>query len=402
MMRRTAYRHGDMRESRAGCARSAASRAKALVAIALSLAGAATERVAADDMHGYTMRSGLQFSVPVRMRPVAAPADLGSDAQLVEHVFSDGSAQPLQLFVVSSPAHARALPPDSNSVRREFAAGFAAGAKQVMNRLELHNVTPRAYEPTRGAFAVELSATGPSRARMMLDEPDDGPVWAEVRKSGEDANALRCFLTQLLGGAKAVTAAQLRANSSTAAERCGAPLQRIERFVGSVDAAAFAPSAVSLSSVAFFTRFATVTFYATAPAERVADVRALAAVLWSTTSVADAAPLDAPGTSVESARLIGIAFGSLLSILTLGGGLAWAITRWRHVAATTAVRIAFIALNAVVLLRLVLSHEMPAAAWVQLSVYVLSSVTLYRPITRWIAARSPALPAERPATGQQP
>ena len=404
MKRRTADVHGNMRAIHAPCARTARSRVNVLSA-ALLLTGALTEPVAADDMRGYTTRSGLQFSVPARMQPAAAPAGLDTDTQLVEQVFSDGSAQPLQLFVVSSPARTQAvLPPDSQNVRREFADGFAAGAKQVLNRLELRNVTPRAYEPARGAFAVELKATGRARARMMLDEPDDGPVWAEVRKSGQDPNALRCFLTQLLGGAKAVTAVQLRANSSIAAERCGAPLQRIERFVASVDATAFAPSAVSLSSVAFFTRFATVTFYATGPSERVADVRALAAVLWSTTSVPDDARLNASGPSLDSARLIGIALGSLLSILTLGGGLAWAISRWRHVAAGTAVRITLIALNAVnalVLLRLALSHELPAAGWVQLGVYVLGSLVLYRPITRWIATRSPASPPQRPETGQQ-
>ena len=400
MMRRTTYLFCNLRAIRAPRAPASVLSVMAL-AVTLLLAGTVTERVAADDMHGYATRSGLQFSVPVRMRPAAAPAGLGSDSQRVEHVFSDGSSQPLQLLVVSSPARTQVLPPDSDNVRREFADGFAAGAQQVLSKLELRDVTPRAYEPARGAFAVELSATGPSRARMMLDAAADGPVWAEVRKSGEDPNALRCFLTQLLGGAKAVAAAQLRANSSIAAERCGTQLQRIERFVGSVDATAFAPSAVSLSSVAFFTRFATVTFYATAPAERIADVRALAAVLWSTTSVTDDVRVDVSGTPLDSAQLIGITLGSLLSILTLGGGLAWAITRWRHVAAATAVRITFSTLNALLLLRLALSHEMPAAAWVQLGAYLLSSVALYRPITRWLAARSSAPPPERPATGQQ-
>jgi hypothetical protein len=71
------------------------------------------------------------------------------------------------------------------------------------------------------------------------------------------------------------------------------------------------------------------------------------------------------------------------------------------VAAATAVRITLIALNALVLLRLALSHEMPASGWVQLGVYVLGSLVLYRPITRWIATRSPASPPQRPATGQQ-
>ena len=400
-MRRTAYLSGNLRGIHAPGTRTASSRVKTL-SVALFLAGVLTEHVAADDMHGYTTRSGLQFSVPVRMQPTAAPAGLDTDTQLVERVFSDGSARPLQLFVVNSPVRTQlVLPPDSPKVRREFADGFAAGAKQVLNRLELRDVTPRAYEPARGAFAVELNATGASRAHMMLDEPDDGPVWAEVRKSGQSPNALRCFLTQLLGGAKSVTAAQLRANSSTAAERCGASQQRIERFVAGVDATAFAPSAVSLSSVAFFTRFATVTFYATGPSERVADVRALAAVLWSTTSVPNDARLNASGPSLDSARLIGIALGSLLSILTLGAGLAWTITRWRHVAAATAVRIALTAVNALVLLRLALSHELPASGWVQLGVYVLGSLVLYRPITRWITRRNSAPPPQRPATGQQ-
>jgi hypothetical protein len=378
------------------------------MAIGLAMTASRPTRGAAQATQTFTTKPGVQFSLPASMRPRPVPAALGDSGHVVEQVFADDGASPLQLFVVSSPRRPdHVLPPNTEQVRRDFANGFVAGARPLLKTFELQNVTPGNYDPTRGAFALQLSASGPSPAHRMLSEMDDGPVWAQVRTSGEDATLLRCFMTQLLGGANFVDEAKLRANSKPAAQRCGVPVQRIERFLANVDRAAFGPTAISLTAVAIFTRSATVSFYALAASERKQAVAALATLLWSTASVpveARLASSDDPLSSpLTSGRMIGIVIGSFVAMLTLGGALAWSLFKWLHLSARTAVGAAFLALNALALLGLVLSREGTSVRhWMQLAGYVLSAAVLYRPITKWVAARQRAPAPEPPSADPQP
>jgi Flp pilus assembly pilin Flp len=363
------------------------------------VAGAAQQPVA------YTTLSGLSFSVPSILHPTPVPRSLDGPWQLVEHVFSDAGAEPLQLFVVSSPARAgELLPPDTEAVRQDYARGVVTGASRVWKTLELHDVSAGDYDPTRGAFVLKLRARGPSRAKRMLDEPDQGPVWTEVRKAGHDPTLLRCFLSQLLAGEKFVDEARTRNRAASVAQRCGVSQERLMRFAQSAGASEFAPSVSSLSAIAFFTRSATVTFYVLAAGAREREGDALAATLWSGVAVAPEARLpvslldELPGSPASDGRLLGVAFGSLLSILSLGGLLAWGCFKWLRVSAAKAVGIALSALNALALLGFVVGHAVSATAWVQLASYLLGSALFYRPLTKWLAARrsGPAHPAPAP------
>jgi hypothetical protein len=370
----------------------------AVLLLALSAAPGSLAR--AQPAPSYQTRSGLAFTPPSTLHAVAVPAALSGKAQTVEYAFSDASEAPLQLFVVSAPLDPDVvLPADSASAREQYAQGFSDGARALLPQaVALQPLTAAAYDPTRGAIALTLQAVGPSRAHMLLVEPEGGPVWREVRARGEDPSLLRCFLTRLLDGENSLAEARLQGNAAAAAERCGVPRARIERFIASAGAASFAPSSTRIDVLAFLMRSSVVAFYVAAPDARAQDVAAVAAALWSTTSPPAALRLDAalfdaaPGSAWSQGRLLGFVLGAFCALSLLGGASAWLLHRRLQLPAARAVGLAFAALDACTLIGLVAGGA-TGSAWLQLVCYLVASAVLYRPVSRFIATPRPAAPS---------
>jgi hypothetical protein len=366
------------------------------------LAAAPGSRALAQLTPSYQTRSGLTFTLPSTLHAVAVPAAISSKAQSVEYAFSDATETPLQLFVVGGTLNPDVvLAPDNAAAREQYAQGFSDGARAVLPKgLSLQPLTAAAYDPARGALALTLRALGPSRARMLLDEPDGAPIWHELGARGQDANLLRCFVRRLLDGEASLTEARLHGNTGSAAERCGVPRTRVERFIASAGAAAFAPSSTRVEVLAFLMRSAVVAFYVAAPEARAKQVEAVATALWSTTSVPPSLQLDAalfdtsPGSAWSQGRFIGLVLGAFCALGILGGGLAWLLHRRLHLAAARAVGVAFLALDFCTLIALVAGGA-SASAWLQLGSYLLASAVLYRPVSRLLATPRP--PTPRPA-----
>jgi hypothetical protein len=334
----------------------------------------------------YVSRTGLQFALPSALRPTAIPAELRSAGRPIDYYFSDGRNSPLQVVVASAPPPAELLLPDDSKVAREaLARGVVAAQRPLLDSLTIDSVAVESYDPSRGAIVARLGLHGPSRARRLLDQPTDGPVWEEFRRQRIDEALLRCFLTQLLGAAPAVAPAQLEANQSSAAERCGVSDVRVARFVRAAGAANFAPEHLSSWIVAVFTRSATLTFHAVAAESRQPELKQLSASISSSVTVPWEERVQADAET--SARIAGVALGAWLAISCLAGFVAWLATRLFKLSPVRAVSSALVLANVCLIASLVSYAGASATTWVKLSGYLLGSALLYRPLLRWLTRR---------------
>jgi len=357
-----------------------------LIAVAIAgIAGSLHSPVRAEETVAYASRSGLRFLLPVGMYPVPVPQGMAAAKRSVEQVLQDDAAARLRLFVVSAPPPgAPSLPPDTEAVRNAYAKRIVDDAWPLLKHAELVS-TPRAeYDPARGMLSVQLMARDRSYARALLEDVGGDAMRREADKAGISRSDLRCALIELLDGALFIDAEQAQRGVRAAAERCIVPVERVAVAVRGLGPVAFGPSPIVLRAVMFLTRPATVTFYALAPVSRERDAVAL------TDLIAGSARVEAddrlPSWTPNSLRLIGIALASMLSILTLGGVLAWALVRGLRVSAGSGVAAAFVCLNVLAFSGYVSGADVAAPAWVQWLGYLLCSVVLYRPMTKWLAS----------------
>ncbi|MEO8177244.1 MAG: hypothetical protein ABI895_00285 [Deltaproteobacteria bacterium] len=100
-------------------------------------------------------------------------------------------------------------------------------------------------------------------------------------------------------------------------------------YLQQLGTAEFAPAVTTVTYLAFLTRTGTIATLILAPLDRQQAVDDAAAVVWQQTEVAEDArlPVASASHAVWFAQLAGIAFGSFLGVLLLGGALAWLLVR---------------------------------------------------------------------------
>jgi hypothetical protein len=331
----------------------------------------------AQDAPVYTTSTGQRFSLDPTLRAVSlAP---GSAAELA---FADGTLEPLWLFVTTRAAASSALAIEDNAVRQKLVEGVSSGARALLRDYTLSEVKPGELDPTQRGFTFSFSAEGASLASRMLAEPERGPTWQAVRNAGQDDNLLRCLLAELLNGASAVEASTLGQKAIPAAISCRTSLERVQRFLDYVDQRAFAPSRWQLTALAASNSAGLSVLWVVAPQARADEGKKLAQALTAELARSQQRSWLAAG------RTLGVALGALLAILTLGGGIAWVAARFTGASATLCVAAPLAFLHASAVLGLCLGPADLTPALVQLAVYVLASVCLFRPLQRWVAKHS--------------
>jgi hypothetical protein len=352
------------------------------LAVALSSAARAQERVA---LHG------VRFPLPPALRE--APELVTSPA--IAAAYSDGAGAPLQLVVltaaaISGEAHL-ATAQQGPSALAEQAAG---ALKDQLQLAEVYAVEPGAYDEIRDAVRVSFKAHNASQASVIMAQPDESPAWDQVRSSGQDPRVLKCLLTHLLGDARFATRAELQVKVPSAAQRCGWPAERVERFLDMAGAAVFAPIESSMASLTFYTRGAVVNVLVAGPASRERDVEAAAKALWEAATVDPSArlgkawyqPLRTLAVS-PAGRVVLTALGAVVAVFLLGGLLAWLLGKVR-VPQRWAVGIALAVMIAPALLGWVRAGAPSVDEAATLLCYLLASGLAFRPLNQWLAARA--------------
>lgn len=350
--------------------------------IALSGGALAQERVS---------QHGVRFPLPPTLRP--APELATSPA--IAAAYSDGAGAPLQLVVLTAAAVSgdeyRAAAQQGTRALAEQAAG---ALKDQLQLAEVYAIAAGAYDEIRDAVRVSFKAHNASQASVILAQPDQSPAWDQVRSSGQDPRVLRCLLTHLLGDERFATRAALQAKVPAAAQRCGWPEERVERFLDMAGAAVFAPIESSMASLTFYTRGAVVNVLVAGPASRERDVEAAANALWVAATVDSSArfgkawyePLLTAAAS-PAGRVAITASGAIAAVFVLGGLLAWLLGKVR-VPQRWAVGIALAVMSAPALLGWVRAGAPSMDEAATLLCYVLASGLAFRPLNQWLAARA--------------
>ncbi|HET8934067.1 MAG TPA: hypothetical protein VFN67_11530, partial [Polyangiales bacterium] len=343
----------------------------------LGLWSALAAHALAQDGAVYTTRSGQRFSLDSNLRPVDSPP-----AVRAELAFSDGTSEPLRVFVTTHKAAGQSFPIEDDSARHKLAEGVSSGARAKLTDFNISAATLGAVDKEQRNFSFSLSAQGASLASRMLAESEQGPTWQAVRSAGQDGTLLRCLLAELLNGASAVDAKTLDRKAIPAAISCRTNLDRVERFIEFVDNRAFAPSRWQLTAVASASAADLLVWWVVAPVTRAAEGSKLAlSIAAELTSSAHQARLGAVHT-------LGVALGAFLAIVSLGGGIAWLAVRLTGASPTLSVAAPLAVLHASALLGLCLGPVDLTPALVQLGVYVVASVWLFKPLQRWVVKHS--------------
>jgi hypothetical protein len=352
------------------------------LAVALSSAALAQERVA---------QHGVHFPLPPALRDAPELATTPAIAA----AYSDGAGAPLQLVVLTAAAISgeayRAAAQQGPSALAQQAAG---ALKDQLQLAEVYEVQPAAYDELRDAVHVSFKAHNASQASVIMAQPDASPAWDQVRSSGQDPRVLKCLLTHLLGDARFATRAELQVKVPDAAERCGWPVERVERFLDMAGAAVFAPIESSMASLTFYTRGGVVNLLVAGPASRERDVQAAAKALWAEATVDPSVrlgnawyePLRALAAS-PGGRMAWTALGAVVAVFLVGGLLAWLLGKVR-VPQRWAVGIALAVMISPALLGWVRAGAPSADEAATLLCYLLASGLAFRPLNQWLAARA--------------
>lgn len=343
----------------------------------LSLWSAATAAALAQDAAIYTTSSGQRFSLDSNMRPVELPPALRA-----ELAFSDGTSEPLRLFVTTRKASGQSFAIADDAARKKLAEGVSSGARAKLTDFNISPATLGHVDKEKRNFSFSFSAQGASLASRLLAEPEQGPTWQAVRSAGQDDTLLRCLLAELLNGAGAASAKTLDQKAIPAAISCRTNLDRVERFIEFVDNRAFAASRWQLTAIASANAADLLVWWVIAPATRAAEGSKLAQ------SIAAELAASEHQARLGAVHTLGVALGAFLAILSLGGGIAWLAVRFTGASPTLSVAAPLAVLHASALLGLCLGPADLTPALVQLAVYIAASVWLFKPLQRWVVKHS--------------
>lgn len=130
-----------------------------LAALALgtrSMAAEPAQRVRAAD---------VELAIPGGLREVAAPTlPAGSRGTLI-HLFTDGAAPPLQVFVQTAPPQAEVLPARSDTAAAQFTLGFTSAVPGAFDVQTLR------YEPEQGTVRARFKVHGAPSAEAPGEPP---------------------------------------------------------------------------------------------------------------------------------------------------------------------------------------------------------------------------------------
>jgi hypothetical protein len=338
-----------------------------------------------------TTDAGVTVAVPAGLRQASGLGTWPDTPVRVEGLatFTDDADQPLTIQVRKGDAHGWESLPAANSARAsEWTQSFAA----ELQLPEAYDFTPGRYDPERGALSLQYKVHGPSSARLMERLPDTHPLWAPTLQAGEEPRLSKCVLRALLGGQPSASEAELLARAGTAAAACGLPQALVSKYLQQLGPAEFAPAVTTVTYLAFFSRFGTIGTFVMAPLERQQAVDEAAALIWSETEVAPAArlPVASAIDAFRLAQLAGIALGSALGVLLLGGALSWLLVRL-GLRARLAVGSTLGLLCALALTGLLRTGALQLEGGAQLGCYLVASVLGFRPLVRWLSSRGGSL-----------
>ena len=359
------------------CSRASRARRAARALAGITLWSAVTAPVLTQDAALYTTSSGQRFSLDANMRPVAPPP-----AVRAELAFSDGTSEPLRVFVTTRKAAGQSFAIEDDAARQKLAEGVSSGARAKLTDFNVSAATLGEVHKEQRNFSFSLLAQGASLASRMLAEPEQGPTWQAVRSAGQDDSLLRCLLAELLNGAGAASANTLDQKAIPAAISCRTNLDRVERFIEFVDNRAFAPSRWQLTAIASASTADLLVWWVIAPATRAAEGSKLAQ------SIAAELLGSEHRAKLGAVHTLGVALGALLAILSLGGGIAWLAVRFTGASPTLSVAAPLAVLHASAILGLCLGPVDLTPALVQLAVYIVASLWLFKPMQRWVVKHS--------------
>jgi hypothetical protein len=357
----------------------------------LMLSGLMTPLAASADANAPALSlHGVSFKLPAGLAREAAPLPSG-----VSHVFSDGQTLPLRVIVEQSPANAspQGIYGAAFSMQN-YAEGFAKGLRGKLKGLEVSALAPVAHDAERGAARLRFETKGPAPVLAMLALPDTDEAWRPLRASGADLNEVRCLIETLLGGRPSATPAQLQASYTSAAQRCNRSEAQVTAFVQQSGPALFGASVARFEAITYFTRHATLTVFVTASAARGADTVSAADAIWTSASIAAEARPDVSifdvargAPAFEAGQLLGAMIGAAVRMLLLGGILGFLLGRFARLAPAKAVSFALVGLGLFLAVGAALSGGLSLSTGLQLATYVVVGAYIYRPMTRWVAAR---------------
>jgi hypothetical protein len=285
------------------------------------------------------------------------------------------------------------LPLPSEGLVQDYTSGFREGMRIRAKLSEAYDISPASYDAELGAYTVRFKTRAASLANQLLGQPDTSTIWAQVRQAGVAPGELRCVFKGLLAGRNAADAAQLRANIGDTTQRCGWSASRLEQYISETPTL-FSPVVSAMTSIAFFTKAASIQIIVAAPVSRVADVQATAELIRSTAQLPANIQLKTSllhdledWSPVVVGRLIGALFGPVFVVVIVGGAFSLLLVKLG-----TRGSIAFPAVCAVLLLLVALGSlrapTLSVFTLIQYGSYLSTMLLTLRPITRWSSTRA--------------
>ena len=395
--------HTQLRASHVLRGRARASAVIALVGCLVVAIDMGCRTVAAQAGVRVQTRDGVSFLLPAGFHELSTPALAESLPGAFESAYADATTSAVQVIVARSVVQRQtSLPMPSPEITDGYREGFLASAQSTLQLTEIYDVGLGAYHPDRGAFSMQFKTRGPSYAGRLLSDSDASASWAEIRRAGAEPLQLRCVLSQLLGGAKSATLADLPPRYDATTRACGWSSARLAQYVRESGAAVFSPVETANTSVAFFTRDASVQVMVVAPLSRALAVEHVAAQILGSSQIAAAVRLEASFfhergdlSSLAIGKLLGAVLGSACIVVVLAALFALLLRRlslsvWSSVVCSLGV--VALSMSCLVIVAALREQVLSLFALLQLASYAATSLLALRPLRKWLERRDGLLP----------